>query len=149
MKELSILAGAFCAVAVAAIAAEDPIAVRKALMQANGNAAAIAGGVMKGELDYNPVVGRSVIASMHAAAVAFGDYFPEGTADDERTTAAPKIWEDMAGFQEKLAGFQEVTAAAVEASGENGPPDSAAFQAAMVPVLDTCKGCHETYRVEK
>ena len=143
---LSVLAGS---VATAAVAADDPIAVRKALMQGVGGAAGAAGGMMKGEIPYNPVVARGAIAAMNASASAYGDYFPEGTADDERTTASPKIWEDMAGFNEKLGKFQDAAAAAVQASGKDGPADLEAFKAAMGPVLGTCKERHETYRVEK
>ena len=79
---LSVLAGS---VATAAVAADDPIAVRKALMQGVGGAAGTAGGMMKGEIPYNPVVAKGAIAAINASASAFGDYFPEGTADDERT----------------------------------------------------------------
>ena len=54
----------------------------------------------------------------------------------------------MAGFQAALGKFQTAVAAAVAASGKDGPPDAAAFQAAVQPVLGTCKSCHETYRIE-
>lgn len=118
-------------------------------MASNGSAAAIAGAVMKGEMEYNPIVARSVIQSLYATSLAYGDFFPEGSADDDRTEASPKIWEDRAGFDAELAKFQEATAKAVEVSGKDGPPDSAAFQAAMGPVFDSCESCHETYRLEK
>lgn len=149
MKILPILTVALAAIAVPVAAADDPIAVRKALMSSNGSAAGVFGGVSKGEITYAPAVGKAAISAMASAAMAFGDYFPEGTAEDERTTASPKIWEDMAGFQEKLDDFKAKSMAAVEASGKDGPADAEAFKAAMGPTLDTCKGCHETYRIEK
>lgn len=149
MHRLLIVLGTLAALTVPALAADDPIAVRKALMQANGSGAAIAGAVMKGELEYSPVIGKAAINASAAAAQAFGDYFPEGTLDDERTTAAPKIWEDMAGFQAELDKLKSATQAAVEMSGKDGPADAEAFAAAMKPVLGTCKNCHETYRIEK
>nr|WP_306306754.1 cytochrome c [Nitratireductor aquibiodomus] len=40
------------------------------------------------------------------------------------------------------------TAAAVEASGKDGPADLAAFQAAIGPVFGNCKSCHENFRVQ-
>jgi cytochrome c556 len=148
-KSLVVMSLLAATVASAAIAADDPIAVRKALMQGVGGAAGAAGGMMKEEIPYNPVVAKAAIASINASAQAFGDFFPEGTADDERTTASPKIWEDMAGFDTKLGELQAAAAAAVAASGKDGPADLDAFKAAMGPIFGTCKGCHETYRVQK
>jgi cytochrome c556 len=142
------LIGALTAFAAPAFAADDPIAVRQALMRNNGAAAAVAGAVGKGELDYSPIVGRSVIAALNATAQTYGDFFPEGSADAERSRASPKIWEDMAGFMAALDEFSAATASATEASGREGPPDAAAFTAAVGPVLQTCSGCHETYRLE-
>ena len=144
----AITAAALALLATPVAAADDPIAVRQALMSSNGAAAGIAGGVMKNELEYNPVIGRSAIATMNAVAMSFGDFFPEGSADPERSAAAPKIWEDMTGFQAALERFQTAAASAAESSGKDGPADAAAFTAAVQPVLETCKNCHETYRLE-
>jgi cytochrome c556 len=149
VKKLPFLIGAVVALAMPALSAEDPIAVRKALMQSNGAAAGVSGGIMKGELDYSPAVGKSAIAAFNAVGAAIGDFFPEGTVDDERTTAAPKIWEDPAGFEAALAKFQETSAAAFEAAGKDGPADADAFKAAVGRVMETCKTCHDNYRVKK
>jgi cytochrome c556 len=140
--------GALVTAAVPVLAADDPIAVRQALMRNNGSAAAVSGAIMKNELPYNPAVGRAAVNAMAATAAAVGDFFPEGTADAARSEASPKIWEDMAGFQAALERFQTAVASAVEASGRDGPPDAAAFTAAMQPVLQTCSNCHDTYRLE-
>jgi cytochrome c556 len=148
VTKLPILIGTLALAATAAIAADDPIAVRQALMANNGAAAGVAGAIMKDELAYSPVLGKVVIAAMSATAHAIGDFFPEGSVDPEKSNAAPKIWEDMAGFQSTLGDFRQDVSAAVEASGKDGPPDKAAFAAAIQPVLENCKTCHETYRIE-
>jgi cytochrome c556 len=150
VKKLSIVVGALMGLAVPGLAADDPIAVRQALMYNNGSAAAVAGGVLKGELPYSPPVGRAVINAWQATALAVGDFFPEGsgTGGATKTAASPKIWEDAAGFQAALDKFRTAAAAALQASGENGPPDQAAFKTAVEPVLGTCKNCHDTYRLE-
>lgn len=127
----------------------DPIVVRQALMSSNGSAGALAAAMMKGEIPYSPTAGRSVIASLHATSLAFGDFFPEGSEDTERSIAAPAIWEDPEGFQAELTAFQKATAAAAEISGKDGPADMAAFQSAMGPVFDSCKTCHEDYRIKR
>ena len=149
MNRIRLLAGlAAAAVAMPALAAEDPIAVRQALMSSNGASGAVAGAMLKDELAYNPMVAKSVIASLHATAMAVGDFFPEGSLDPTRSEALAKIWEDSAGFDAAVAKFQEAAAAANTASGKAGPADKAAFGAAMTPIFDACKGCHETYRAE-
>lgn len=148
MRKLPILLGLFAAFATPVLATEDPIATRQALMDNNGASAAVAGAMMKGEVAYSPVVGKAVFAAMAATAQAFGDYFPEGSANAEHSDAAPKIWEDKAGFEAELAKFRKATSAAVEASGKTGPADQAAFMAAAKPVLDSCKSCHEAYRLD-
>ena len=40
--------------------------------------------MLKGEIPYSPVLGKAVIAALDATAAAFGDYFPEGSADRRR-----------------------------------------------------------------
>ncbi|GAB4360702.1 MAG: cytochrome c [Oricola sp.] len=148
MKKTVLALSMVAATAVAAFAADDPIAARKALMQANGAAAGVSGGMMKGEIAYNPAVAKAAIAALHASAMTFGDYFPEGSDMGADTTAAPKIWEDPDGFKAELAKFRSATDAAMQASGKDGPADLDAFKAAVGPVLGTCKSCHEGYRVK-
>ncbi len=129
----------------AAEAADDPIAARQAIMASVASAAELGGRMMKGEIAYSPVAGKSAIATLRAASLTYGDFFPEGS-DKGNTWALPTIWEDPAGFADKLANFQAATAKAVEASGKSGPADLAAFKAAVGPVLQVCDTCHETYR---
>lgn len=149
MKKTVLALSVVAASAVAAFAADDPVAVRKAIMQSVGGAAGASGAMMKGELDYSPVVAKAAITTVNAAAHSFADFFPEGSDMDANTTASPKIWEDMAGFEAELGKLQTAAAAAMQASGKDGPADLDAFKAAMGPVLGTCKSCHETYRVQK
>lgn len=57
MKKTILALSLIAATATAAFAADDPIAVRKALMQSNGAAAGAAAGMMKGDIAYSPAVG--------------------------------------------------------------------------------------------
>lgn len=147
MKRLSLCLGAFVALSLPVLAATDPISVRKALMDGIAADAGVAGGVMKGEIAYSPAVGKAVIESMKGAALAYGEFFPEGS-DTGDTKASPKIWSDRAGFDAELAKFQQALLAAGEASGREGPADQAAFAAAIQPAFASCKSCHEAYRIE-
>ena len=112
------LIGALAALATPGFAADDPIATRQALMDNNGASAALAGAVMKGEVEYSPVIGKAVIVALSATAHAYGDYFPEGSADPDRSYASPKIWEDMAGFQATLGKFQAAVAQRARGLGQ-------------------------------
>lgn len=148
MKKLPILIGALAALGTAAFAADDPVAVRQALMQSNAASAGVAGAVMKDELAYSPAIGKSAIMAWNAVAASVGDFFPEGTAGpDNDSDASPKIWEDMAGFEAALSKFQTDVAAAVEASGDDGPADKEAFATVAQQVLGNCKACHDNYRI--
>lgn len=149
MRTLAIALATMIAGGTAAYAADDDaIAIRQALMEANGASAASSGAMLKGDLDYNPVVAKAAIAQLHSTAMAFGSFFPEGS-DKGDTTASPKIWEDKEGFQKALDKFKADTDAAVKASGKQGPADLAAFKEAIMPVLGNCKSCHENFRVQK
>jgi len=131
------------------LAADNPIQTRQALMEANGGAAGLSAGMLKGEMPYSPAAAKAALATFHATSLAFGDYFPEDSKTGEKTTAAPKIWEDAAGFKKALSKFQADAAAGFEAAGEDGPADLASFKAAVMPVLGNCKSCHETYRIKR
>lgn len=148
MPSLRHLAVAAVGIAAPAFAAEDPIAVRQALMDGNGAAAAVAVGIMKDEIAYNALVGKAVIAQMHATAEAIGSFFPEGSLDPAKSNASPQIWENSSGFREEVAKFLAATDSAVSVAGKDGPADKAAFGAAIKPMLDSCRGCHETFRVK-
>jgi cytochrome c556 len=146
LRSLSVcLALAIGAASTTAIAAGDPIEVRKKIMKSNGGAAGAAGGMMKGEIAFDAKVATLAIRTLNAAAHSFGDYIPEGSETGMETRASPKIWQDMAGFEAKLAQFQKDTDAAAAAK----PADLDAFKAAVGPVLANCKSCHEAYQLPK
>lgn len=151
LRSLSIaLALPAALVTVAAIAAEDPILARQKLMKANGATAALGGAMVKGEKEFDPVAAIAVLRTANAVATTFGDYFPAGSESGQETTASPKIWQDMAGFQAKLAEFRKDTEAAVaDLPSEPAMYEAEAFKAAFAAVAENCKSCHEAYRVEK
>lgn len=148
MKKIAFAVSALLLSVAGAAAADDPVAVRKALMQANAGAAGLSGAMLQGEMDYNPAVAKAAIATLHGTAEAYGDFFPEDSQEGGDTTAAPSIWEDPEGFEEALDQYRSDTGAAMEASGEDGPADLETFQEAVGPVLNNCRDCHEDFRVQ-
>lgn len=127
-----------------ALASDDPIDSRQKLMLSAGGAAGAAVTMIKGETPYSPAIANAVFATLNAVSHTYGDYFPEGSTNAE-SVASPKIWEDMAGFEEELAKFQEATVAGVAAK----PQDIEAFKAAFGQIGQSCQSCHEGYRIEK
>ncbi|GGA76217.1 cytochrome C556 [Nitratireductor aestuarii] len=127
-------------------AQDDPVKARQALMAAAAGAAGIAVPMLKGEMDYQPAVAKAAIATFYGVSTSAHAFFPEGSGAD--TKAAPKIWEDPAGFQAAFDKFQASAEAAFKASGKDGPADLKAFQQAVGPVLQNCGACHENYRLE-
>lgn len=146
LRSLSVcLALAIGVASTTAIAAGDPIDVRKKIMKSVGGVAKPTGAMLKGEMPFDPIIANAAIRTMNAAAYTVGNHFPAGSETGMDTTASPKIWQDMAGFEAKLAKFQQDTDAAAKAE----PKDLEAFKAAMGSVMGSCKGCHEDYRVKK
>lgn len=146
MQKILMLATVTAALTLPAFATEDVIATRKNLMYSNAASAALAGAMLKQEVPYSPIAGKAVLSSLRATSLAYGDYFPEGS-DMGDTKARDTIWSDPAGFQAELAKFQKSAAEGNAVGGREGPADLAAFQAAVLPVLDSCKTCHEGYHV--
>src|SRR5690606_14264664 len=105
MKRMAFVAATLLVSVAAAPAADDPIAQRKMLMDATAAAAGASAGMLKGEIDYNPAVANAAIMAFRAVSHTYGSFFPDGS-DKGDTKASPKIWEDMAGFQERIAKFQ-------------------------------------------
>ncbi len=146
---LSVLAMSATAVfAGAHLAGEKEIAARQAIMWANNDAGAVAGSILKGDLDFNPLVARAALKTMRAGAHTMEYFFPEGSVGD-KTNASPKIWEDPDGFEAAVTKFKETADAAVMAAGRDGPADLEAFKAVVLPVFGSCNDCHETYRLRK
>ena len=105
--------------------------------------------MLKDELAYSPAVGKSVIAALQRHGAGGRRLLPRGHARPG-ATAPPRRRSGRIrpASPPQLAKFQEAAAAASAASGRDGPADKAAFAAAMTPVLDTCKTCHEGFRIE-
>ena len=130
------------AVSSAAVAQEDPIATRKALMRSNGASAGEAQAMIKGEIPFSPAIANAIFRGIHAVGYTFDDYFPEGSETGE-TRASPRIWEDMEGFQAAVDKLRDDAQAAIDAK----PETLEAFQTAFGTVAENCQACHEEYRL--
>ena len=128
-----------------ASASEDPIATRKAVMKSVGASMKVVVPMVKGEADYDAVKAELAMRVIQNGAIGVIHYFPAGSETGGETEAAPKIWEDMAGFKAKAASLEADAGAAITAAA--GGLD--AFREAFGKMAGNCKGCHEDYRIKK
>ena len=128
-----------------AIAQQDPIAERKALMKANGDQAKIGAAMMKGEAPFELDKAKKVFTTFEDAAAKMPSLFPDTSKTGGDTAADPKIWESMDDFK---ARFAKLGTDAKEAVSKVTDLDS--FKAAFGNIgKNDCGGCHEHYRVKK
>ena len=123
---------------------DDPRHERHELMEGVGKAAKPVGKMLKGEVDYDAEVIMASLQTWHDATNTFGDLFPAGSETGMDTEAAPAIWEDRAGFEEALGEFRAATEAAIAAM----PTTLEEAKPTVGPIFQTCKGCHDNYRIE-
>jgi cytochrome c556 len=133
----------------AAIAQQDPIAARKALMKANVDQAKIAVAMIKGEAPFDLEKAHKVFATFEDAAAKAPALFPENSTDqptaDDPYSASPDIWQNLEDFKARFAKFG-ADAKAADASVK----DLESFKAAFANIgKNNCGGCHEKYRLKK
>jgi cytochrome c556 len=139
----AILSSAF--IASVAIAGSDPIKERQHLMEDTRDAAKVVGGMLKGKTEFDADAAMAALKTWKKTATEAGDLFPEGSETGHDTEAKSTIWSDRAGFNEKMADFNAAVDTAIAAK-----PDSLdALKPVAGPIFNTCKGCHDGYRVEK
>jgi len=139
----TVLAVAMLALGINAATA-DAIADRKAIMKENGAQNKIAGAMDKGTQPFDLAKAKKVFATFASSAEKMPGLFPANSKTGGKTTAAPKVWEDMAGFKAAFAKFDKESKAA-----EASVKDLASFKTAYANVRKNCGGCHKVYRVKK
>lgn len=128
----------------AVVAQGDVIAQRKEAMKGVGEATKPVGAMMKGEMAFDLAAAQKALMTYQAVAKDYDKFFTDTSKTGGETTAAPKIWEDRAGFRKLLDKLSADSAAAATAI-----KDEASFKAEMGKVLGNCKACHDDYRVKK
>ncbi|MBZ9850873.1 cytochrome c [Mesorhizobium sp. CA14] len=124
----------------------DPIQDRQALMKERGKLAGQLSKVVKGEEDFDAAAVLTTLKALQANAEKFDaeKLFPTGS-DKGDTTAAPKIWQDMAGFKAAEDKFLVNTKEAVASP----PGDVDGLKAQLNTLGGDCGTCHQTYRIKK
>jgi cytochrome c556 len=142
MKQILVLLTTMLFAAVgSALAQDNPIKERQALMKKNSDATQLVSAMLKGETPYDAAAAAEAMTGINGNMDKIVTLFPEGSAAG--SDAKPEIWEDKADFDAKAETVKEATAKAAEAA----PGGKDSFQAAFTDVGQGCKGCHEKYRV--
>lgn len=123
---------------------DGEIKYRKALMKSVGGHMGAIVGILKS------TTANSANLQVHADGMAAlagiaGTAFPEGS-DFGETTVLPVIWEKPDEFAAAMKKFQDA-ANGMAAAAKSG--DMAQVGAAMGPLGESCKNCHENFREKK
>lgn len=128
----------------AVVAQSDPIAERKTAMKAVGAATGLGAKIAKGEEAFDAAKVQGIFKTYIDSAKKVPTLYPATSKTGGDTSAAPKIWEDEAGFKAAFVKFEANSTAAMAAS-----TDLAGFRTAFGNVTKNCGTCHETYRIKK
>jgi cytochrome c556 len=126
------------------IAQTDPIAARKVAMKNVGAATGAGAKMAKGETAFSLDEAKKTFQVYIDVAKVMPSLYPDNSKTGGDTSAAPKVWEDSAGFK---AAFVKWGTESEQALG--GVKDLATFQAAFGNVTKNCGSCHETFRVKR
>lgn len=144
MRKLVIAISMLALAASAAFA--DPVLDRQALMKERGKIVGGLSKVVKGEEPFDAAAVLTQLQALQANAVKFDAdaLFPAGS-DTGDTTASPRIWQDMAGFNAAEDKYLADVKAAVAAA----PADADALKAQVGAIGSDCGTCHQGYRIKK
>jgi cytochrome c556 len=127
-------------------AQQDQVKVTQAQMKGNGKNAGAMAAMVKGEKPYDQAAVDAAIVQFEDTVKKFPTLFPDSIKDmkaDGDYSASSKVWEDKAGFAERIANFGKAVA---DAKGKITDLDS--LKATLPTIGKTCAGCHETFRVK-
>lgn len=142
--KLAIAAGALAVAITGANAADDPIQARQELMKSVGKSTKAMAQMVKGEAPFDAGEAKKAADTIAAVPAKYVTLFPEGSGKGD-TEAGPKIWTDMEGFKAEAMKLESRAKAASAAAAEGED----AFKAAFAEMTQSCKSCHEGFRVKK
>ena len=124
----------------AAMAQQNIIEQRKALMKANGQQSGILARMVRGDDPFDAAKVQVAFAQFAETAQKFPDLFAENTRNGE-TRALPIVWEKRADFVAAAAKFGKDVA---DYKDKVATLDG--LKAAMPVIGKNCGDCHQTFR---
>lgn len=128
----------------AVVAQQDPIAVRKGLMKANGRNAGVIVKMVKGEEAYDAAKVKAAFDQWDETASKFGALFPDSSKDGD-TRALSAVWSERAKFDAAIVNFKKDVDdnRAKAMSGIDG------LKVALGAVGKNCGSCHQDFRASQ
>lgn len=123
---------------------EDAVKYRQSAMTVMANHFGRIGAMANGRVPYDAAqaLANAEVTSTMSRLPFVG--FVDGTAGTQKGGAAGKIWTDRAKFDEGAKKMQDEMAKLLAAARTNSLDN---LKAAFGPVGQTCKGCHDDYRI--
>jgi cytochrome c556 len=100
--------------------------------------------MVKGEKPFDGKAAANAMTKISTGWAEFAKLYPKGTETGHETTAAPAIWTNFKDFDDKGKAWAAAAGEAAKEAAKGLEPFKAAFGKVAV-----CKGCHDTYRVQK
>ncbi len=123
---------------------EQEIEYRQAVMTVIGRAMGPMGAMAQGKAPYDAAVVKKNSALIDTLLGLPFHSFGPGTDKGRPTKADPKIWKEMAKFNESADQAQKAAAELAATGGEE-----AKFKAAFGKLGKSCKGCHDDFRMKE
>src|SRR5215831_14870977 len=143
MKRLMTLVIVLAYGVTAVLAANDPIAERRALMKHDGEAAKTLFDMSKGKIPFDLATVKKSLATLNDGATKSAALFPDDSKTGGGTAALPAIWQNKADFEARFAQFAKDVKAA-----QAGITDEATFKQFAPAVFKNCGACHELYKAK-
>jgi cytochrome c556 len=129
-------------------AARQAVDERKAVYKLIGASFRPIGNVLKGSAPYDAAIVQKSIDRLVFLSGLLDEAFPDiSNLGEPETKAKPDIWTNRADFDKKEKDFQ-TQALAFQKVNETEKGATDAFKTAANAVGQTCKACHDDYRVK-
>lgn len=144
-KALLLACACLTLIACGGVDPDSPLGKRQALFKQMLKTSEDLGGMLRGRIAYDEAGFIAGAAELERLSREPWQHFP-AVPDDERSKANPELWQRQAQFQQMARELEQATAALVQVS--SAPPlRRAALEPAVQQVEDSCKACHEAFRI--
>lgn len=138
-------AAAAILLSVGSVLAQDAAAPGQLQMKANNDAIGALAAMAKGDKPYDQAAVDAALAKLDEGVRKLPTLYPEslkGAQTDARYSPSAKIWDDKAGFADRISGFG---AAVTTARSTTTNVDT--LKASVDALGKQCGNCHQTYRI--
>jgi cytochrome c556 len=124
-------------------AAGNPVDERQVVMKHVGQTMKEASAFTSAQTPFDAAKVKALMDGNAADAKKLKNLYPATTASDPKSSADPKVWQNKADFDKRLAEMGTLATTAAKAK------DSDSFKPAFKALGETCKSCHDVYRMKK